>query len=657
MANHGTRLLILLLAIATFVAPRTFAQDDIDEDKPQYDEDVDRAQARHEIPDLFDPINLETKDAHLFGTWSKPSRWPLVAIHAALLPNGEVLTYGTNEYADGGQGFIYDRWNPSLGLTPGSHRVLDVQTSNNIFCSAQALVAGTGGLMLVTGGSVEKNNKRNFGVKTVNVYDPVDDSFYTPLGDMFRARWYPTVTQLADGRLLVHGGRDEKKKPTVVPELFDPAKGEWKLMTGAKSKSVYKTGNGWNYPRSFMAPNGKILVMPTGQTNMYYMTINGRGTMKKIGTLPKKTHPGNHLNVMYRTGKILSVRWRDARILTLDASSNNVEVSNAGNIHTHRYWADATLLANGEVMVSGGASKLQSYEDAVKPVEIWNPDANEWRLGAASRKTRLYHSTSLLLPNGTVLCAGGGPPGPIANLNAEVYYPHYLFNEDRGWRVRPQLLGEVGKGGSVINIRAAGDMGYEEFELWIDGEYARTFTATNEFATYSYTTEKPVVGDQVEIHFVNDQFDANLELDTNLTIDYVEIDGHRMQTEDRNVLGVDGEDPGFHQRETLHNNGFFRFWDDPNRYLQLGYVPHGSELEFHTRNTGNIERAMLIRFGSVTHSFDMGQRGIGVSVEQDGDIVRAHIPSTRKNVPPGFYMLFIINDEGTPSKAAILELE
>ena len=50
-------------------------------------------------------------------------------------------------------------------------------------------------------------------------------------------------------------------------------------------------------------------------------------------------------------------------------------------------------------------------------------------------KTRQYHSTALLLPDGRVLSAGGGVCGTCARVgylekNAEVFSPPYLFKDD-----------------------------------------------------------------------------------------------------------------------------------------------------------------------------------------------------------------------------------
>ena len=47
---------------------------------------------------------------------------------------------------------------------------------------------------------------------------------------------------------------------------------------------------------------------------------------------------------------------------------------------------------------------------------------------------RLYHSTALLLPDASVLVAGGGSPGPQFNDNVEIYYPPYLYNGGGGLR-------------------------------------------------------------------------------------------------------------------------------------------------------------------------------------------------------------------------------
>ena len=52
---------------------------------------------------------------------------------------------------------------------------------------------------------------------------------------------------------------------------------------------------------------------------------------------------------------------------------------------------------------------------------------------------RLYHSVSLLLPDATVITMGGGTPGPETNLNAEIYYPPYLFDSSGNPATRPTI--------------------------------------------------------------------------------------------------------------------------------------------------------------------------------------------------------------------------
>lgn len=632
-----------LVPFLLIAATSVVAQDDDGE----LNEAIDRASVYPDFTDLFD-IDAPPEAAEK-GYWSVAARWPICPIHAALLPNGDVLTYGTNQNADGGLGFVYDRWNPDGGLAPASHNILDVQTNNNIFCSAQTLLPGTGGLMLVTGGSVEKNGRRNFGTKNVNVYDPTDNRFFKPFSRMRFARWYPTVTQLADGRIFVQGGRDQNREPTTTPEVFDPDDGKWTAMTGAKS-GVYANG-GWNYPRSFMCPNGDVLMMPANRNAIYYVSIRGKGKIRKIRDMPVKVKANNLMAVMYEDSKILSIRDRDARVLTLQGA-NSVRSDNVKDFRSRRFWADATLLPNGEVLVTGGAKVNQKESEAVNRAEIWNPVTQQWRRGAVGAKSRLYHSTSLLLPNGTVLVAGGGPPGPVANLNAEIYYPPYLFTSGGGLRQRPRLLGEAGSGGSVIRIRARGDQGTEKMAIRVDGALKKTFNVKASYKSYYYTADQPVTGDQIRIEFLNPSQTSN----SKLYVDYIDIDGVRHQSEDPANFVMQASQSGSLETQVLSEAGYIEYADKSVGCVNLGRVRYGKTISCQVDRQGTIETARLIRFGSVTHSFDMGQRGLSLSFSQTSSTVSVTIPSIRKKVPPGHYMLFLVNTEGTPSEGAILEI-
>jgi hypothetical protein len=59
---------------------------------------------------------------------------------------------------------------------------------------------------------------------------------------------------------------------------------------------------------------------------------------------------------------------------------------------------------------------------------------------APSRIPRLYHSIALLMPDGKVITAGSNPVRKAEELRIEVYWPPYLFHEQRPmltWPARP----------------------------------------------------------------------------------------------------------------------------------------------------------------------------------------------------------------------------
>ncbi len=168
-----------------------------------------------------------------------------------------------------------------------------------------------------------------------------------------------------------------------------------------------------------------------------------------------------------------------------------------------RHWATATVLADGDVLVSGG-STVQNADTgpvAYQP-ELWDPDTDTWTTMDSHEKMRLYHSSSLLLPDGRVLIGGGGQPGPQLNLNAEVYSPPYLFDGDQP-AVRPEITSAPSK------VRYN-----EAFEIEVEGDVAavsfvRTGAMTHSFDASTRWMELEVSGTNGE-RIVRAPANANL---------------------------------------------------------------------------------------------------------------------------------------------------
>ena len=83
-------------------------------------------------------------------------------------------------------------------------------------------------------------------------------------------------------------------------------------------------------------------------------------------------------------------------------------------------------------------------------------------------------------------------------------------------------------------------------------------------------------------------------------------------------------------------------------------------MKFNKQNMYTVEasltRAVLIRPSSTTHSTDANQRSIllDFAATPEGGVIT--LPSARNIAPPGWYMLFISDSQGRPSKASWIHL-
>ena len=140
------------------------------------------------------------------GAWSGLGDWPLIPLHALLLPDGRVLSYGSD--GDGTQTgrFIYDVWSPSLGLGRAAHWTLPNFTQADLFCSAQVVLPQSGNIALFGGDVWNGSTTTAHGNNKSNLFTPGDDRL-TKGADMHQARWYATVTTLPNGDIYIQGGQ------------------------------------------------------------------------------------------------------------------------------------------------------------------------------------------------------------------------------------------------------------------------------------------------------------------------------------------------------------------------------------------------------------------------------------------------------------------
>lgn len=80
-------------------------------------------------------------------------------------------------------------------------------------------------------------------------------------------------------------------------------------------------------------------------------------------------------------------------------------------------------------------------------------------------------------------------------------------------------------------------------------------------------------------------------------------------------------------------------------------MKYGATATFATEDADTITKARLMRPSAVTHTTDVEQRSIDVELKKTEDSVTITVPKDPTLVPPGWYMVFVNNADGTPSEA------
>ena len=78
---------------------------------------------------------------------------------------------------------------------------------------------------------------------------------------------------------------------------------------------------------------------------------------------------------------------------------------------------------------------------------------------------------------------------------------------------------------------------------------------------------------------------------------------------------------------------------------------------FTATTDADVASVVLIHSGAPTHSFDMGQRFVGLSFSKGAGFVTVVGPPNSNIAPPGYYMLFLVSSKGVPSVAQFVQVK
>jgi hypothetical protein len=342
----------------------------------------------------------------IVGQWSGVIAAPIVQLHVSLLPNGRVLSWGLQ-----GEPQIWDPVTGSFTAVPAP---------SLLFCAGHDFLAD--GRLFVVGGHLDYDH----GLPNANVFDASTGSWQVAPA-MAQGRWYPTTMVLPDGQMLAVGGRDEAGAVVTVPEVWNGT--SWRRLTTASLELSY-------YPRLFNVPNGRVFYAGEERQSRYLdITGTGRWINGPLHVYPAWRDYGS--GVMYEPGKILYVGGGDPPTNTaelIDLNQPSPAWRYTGSMAFPRRQMNATLLPTGEVLATGGtrAAGFNNPAGAVHAAELWSPTTGTWTTLASNTITRMYHSTTLLLPDGRVLHTGSGDgAGAQSEFNYEIFSPPYLFRGPR----------------------------------------------------------------------------------------------------------------------------------------------------------------------------------------------------------------------------------
>jgi hypothetical protein len=425
------------------------------------------------------------------------------------------------------------------------------------------------------------------------VWNPADGSF-APMPSTSTNLFCSGHSHLADGRLFVSGGHVVSDRfGSEDTNIFDPVTQTW-------SPGPQMTGGRW-YPTNTTLANGDVLVVSgsitdTALNKLPQVYQPASGTFRNLTSAIRSTVTLYPYMFLAPNGKVFQaapVKKSFYLSTTGTGKWTAGPVSNYGD----RNYGTSVMYDLGKVLIAGGGGKTAGGSAPTNTAEVidLNAASPTWRYtNPMAYGRRMLNST--LLPDGKVLVTGGTSwPG---------------FNDARG------------------SVYAA--------EMW-------------DPATELWTT-------MASMH-VRRQYHSTALLLPDGRI--LSAGGGRpaakgIKPADKDHLDAEIYTPPylFNADGTLASRSVIT-----NAPTHVGY---GQTFFVQTPNAAEIAKVTWLRLGSVTHDFNQDQRinrltfSVTPGTPSGLDVTA---PANANLAPPGHYMLFLVDTQGVPSVATIMQVE
>ena len=208
----------------------------------------------------------------------------MVAISSILMDNGNFIFWDGWQQPE-----PIVVWNPAAPST-----FTTINAPDSVFCDGAAQLPD--GRIIVIGGYGGLSTGQ-IGIVDTNIFDPATNT-WTRVANMHLPRWYPTLTELSDGRYVaISGNSTDASHWADTPEVYDPTTNTWTLLSNISTSQVHEE----EYPFSYLIPNGNVLTIGPSEDVTHELNVDNQ-TWTPVGG---QSGVVNGSSVQYLPGKIL----------------------------------------------------------------------------------------------------------------------------------------------------------------------------------------------------------------------------------------------------------------------------------------------------------------------------------------------------------------